>query len=126
MARPACSSKPATRGSGARRTSFKKNARAALRRALGYRSMMHPLDTPIWQALTTSQAQFAEISGLARRFPRDITSLGAFSAPSAEAYDSLAGLTGAGEVTNLLLEEPAEPPSGWAVVEAVPLLQMIH
>ena len=88
--------------------------------------MMHPLDNPIWQALTTSQAQFAEIRGLARRFPSDITSLGAFSAPSAEAYDSLAGLTGVGEVTNLFLEEPAEPPSGWTVVEAVPLLQMIH
>src|SRR5262245_41969649 len=60
--------------------------------------MTHPLDNPIWQALTTSQAQFAEICGLARRFPSDITSLGAFSAPSPEAYDSLAGLAGAGEV----------------------------
>jgi ribosomal protein S18 acetylase RimI-like enzyme len=88
--------------------------------------MTHPLDNPIWQALTTSQARFAEICGLARRFPSDITSLGAFSAPSPEAYDSLAGLAGAGEVITLLLEEPAEPPSGWTVAEAVPLLQMIH
>src|SRR5215813_14222670 len=88
--------------------------------------MMHPLDNPIWQALTTSQAQFAEVYGLARRFPSDITSLGAFSAPSAEAYDSLAGLTGAGEGITLLLEEPAEPPSRWTVMEAVSLLQMIH
>ena len=87
---------------------------------------MHPLDNPIWQALTTSQARFAEICGLARRFPSDITTLGAFSASSAEAYDSLAGLTGAGEAITLLLEEPAEPPSGWMVAEAVPLLQMIH
>src|SRR5262249_62140097 len=88
--------------------------------------MTHPLDNPIWQALTTSQAQFAETCGLARRFPSDITSLGAFSAPSPEAYDSLAGLAGAGEVITLLLEKSAEPPSGWTVVEAVPLLQMIH
>jgi ribosomal protein S18 acetylase RimI-like enzyme len=88
--------------------------------------MTHPLDNPIWQALTTSQAQFAEICGPARRFPSDITSLGAFSTPSAEAYDSLAGLVGPGEVITFLLEEPAEPPSGWTVVEAVPLLQMIY
>src|SRR5215510_1824294 len=88
--------------------------------------MTHPLDNPIWQALTTSQAQYAEICGLARKFPSDVTTLGAFSAPSAEAYDSLAGLAGAGEVITLLLEEPSEPPSGWTVVEAVPLLQMIH
>lgn len=87
---------------------------------------MHPLDNPIWQALTTSQAQFAEICGLARRFPSDITSLGAFSAPSPEAYDSLAGLAGEGEVITLLLEEPAEPPAGWTVVEAAPILQMLH
>ena len=88
--------------------------------------MTHPLDNPIWQALTTSQAQFAETFGLARRFPPDIGPLAAFSEPSAAAYDSLAGLTGRGEVVGLVLEERADPPSGWSVVESSPLFQMIH
>jgi ribosomal protein S18 acetylase RimI-like enzyme len=89
--------------------------------------MNHPLGNPIWQALTTSQAQFAQISGPSRRFPPDISPLAGFSAPSVEAYDALVGITRPGDVIGVLLEEePAEPPSGWSVVEATSLIQMLH
>ena len=42
------------------------------------RRTMHPLDNVIWQALTTRDAAFAECHGCARRFPREVTGLGAF------------------------------------------------
>ena len=38
----------------------------------------HPLDRPIWSALTTDQARIAEVSGIARRFPAAVTTLSAF------------------------------------------------
>jgi predicted GNAT family acetyltransferase len=88
--------------------------------------MSHPLDNPIWRALTTSQAHFAETLGMARRFPPDVTPLGAFSAPSPSAYESLARLLAKGETIVVLLLESEECPSGWEMVEAAPLLQMIH
>ena len=53
---------------------------------------MHALDNVIWNALTTSQAHFSEGRELARKFPAEVTSLGALLAPTHEAYDSLAGL----------------------------------
>jgi ribosomal protein S18 acetylase RimI-like enzyme len=87
---------------------------------------MHPLDNPIWQALTTCQAQFAETRHSARRFPPSVTSLGAIEEPTQAGYESLAHLLGAGEMTGLLLEALPAPPANWAVVEAVPLLQMVQ
>src|SRR5262245_37381025 len=87
---------------------------------------MHPLDNPVWQALTTCQAQFAETYHLARRFPPAVTSLGAIVEPIRAGYESLAHLLGAGEITALLLEAPPAAPANWAVVEAVPLLQMVQ
>jgi ribosomal protein S18 acetylase RimI-like enzyme len=86
----------------------------------------HPLDNPIWHALTTCQAKFAEISDLARRFPLDITTLAGFVEPTRESYDSLASLMGIGEDAALFLESFTAPPAGWTVIETVPLLQMVH
>jgi hypothetical protein len=60
---------------------------------------MHPLDNPIWKALTTCQAQFAEKYHLARRFPPAVTSLSAIWEPTQAGYESLAHLPGAGEMT---------------------------
>jgi ribosomal protein S18 acetylase RimI-like enzyme len=87
---------------------------------------MHPLNNPIWEALTTSQLQFAEVRHLARRFPPSVTPLSAFREPTQEGYESLAHLLVAGEMTTLLLEAPPEPPANWEVIEAVPLLQMVQ
>ena len=87
---------------------------------------MHPLDNPIWQALTACQAQFAETRHSARRFPPSVISLGAIEEPTQAGYESLAHLLGAGEMTGLLLEALPAPPANWAVVEAVPLIQMVQ
>lgn len=89
-------------------------------------STSHPLDNPIWEALTTSQAPFAETYNLARRFHPDVTSLTGLPEPSEEAYQSLASLVSPGERAALLLEAPPKPPSGWTIIETVPLVQMVH
>jgi ribosomal protein S18 acetylase RimI-like enzyme len=86
---------------------------------------MHALDNVIWKALTTRQAQFAESSKLARRFPAEVTSLGALLEPTREGYDSLAGLLPPGATAGLFLEAPPQPPDGLTVVATVPLLQMV-
>jgi ribosomal protein S18 acetylase RimI-like enzyme len=86
---------------------------------------MHPLDNVIWQALTTRQANFAESFLDARRFLRDVTSLGAFQYPTDQGYESLAGLLGVGGTVALFLEKPYEPRPGWNLVADAPLLQMV-
>lgn len=87
---------------------------------------MHPLDNPIWQALTTFQAHIAKIGSSARRFPNDITSLGAFPEPSEECYQSLASILDDGSATGVFFEFPANPPAGWTVLGGAPLLEMVH
>jgi ribosomal protein S18 acetylase RimI-like enzyme len=87
---------------------------------------MHALDNVIWNALTTSQAHFSEGRELARKFPADVTSLGALLAPTHEAYDSLAGLLRKGVATGLFLEAPPQVPDGLTVVVTLPLLQMTY
>jgi ribosomal protein S18 acetylase RimI-like enzyme len=87
---------------------------------------MHPLDNPVWQALTTSQAHLAKTGKLARRFPDDVTSLGGFLEPVQDAYDSLAAILDDVNATGLVFDSPQHPPAGWTVIVGAPLLQMIH
>jgi ribosomal protein S18 acetylase RimI-like enzyme len=87
---------------------------------------MHPLDNPIWQALTTCQAYLAKTGRVARRFPHDVTSLGAFPEPAQDAYDSLAAILDDVNATGLFFDSPRQPPAGWTVLAGAPLLQMIH
>src|SRR5579863_4306280 len=86
---------------------------------------MHPLDNAIWRALTTTQSRFAQVYNLARKFPPEVSLLGAFSEPTREGYDSLASLLAPGERVGLFLETLPDPPAGWNVVNVIPLLQMV-
>ena len=86
---------------------------------------MHSLDTPIWTALTTKQAQHAHTSALARRFPPEMTLLGALAANTAMAFDSLAQLIQRDAVT-LYFTSPPQIPAGWEIVRAVELHQMVQ
>src|ERR1700693_4675866 len=90
----------------------------------------HPLDNPIWTALTTSQARFAEVSELARKFVPDVGPLAGFEQPTREAYASLAKLVRVGTGAGLFLGAPANQAdiesSGFKVVEQDSLLQMIY
>jgi ribosomal protein S18 acetylase RimI-like enzyme len=86
---------------------------------------MLPLDSPIWTALTTKQAQHAQSSALARRFPPEMTLLGALAANTAMAFDSLAQLIQRDPVT-LYFTSPPQIPTGWEIVRAVELHQMVR
>ncbi|MGA8223905.1 MAG: GNAT family N-acetyltransferase [Candidatus Acidiferrales bacterium] len=87
---------------------------------------MHPLDNPIWQALTTSLARFAKAGQSARRFPNDVTSLGGFPEPTQECYDSLATILDDVKATGVFYDTPQQPPAGWTVLGGAPLFQMIY
>jgi ribosomal protein S18 acetylase RimI-like enzyme len=86
---------------------------------------MLPLDNAIWTALTTKQAQHAHTSALARRFPPEMTLLGALAANTAMAFDSLAQLIQHDSVT-LYFTSPPQIPTGWDVLRAVELHQMVQ
>src|SRR6478672_5481721 len=86
---------------------------------------MNALDNPVWTALTTKQAQHAHSSALARRFPPEMTLLGALAANTAMAFDSLAQLIQRDAVT-LYFTSPPQIPIGWETVRAVELHQMVQ
>jgi len=86
---------------------------------------MLPLDNAVWTALTTKQAQHAHTSALARRFPPEMTLLGALAANTAMAFDSLAQLIQRDAVT-LYFTSPPQIPAGWDIARAVELHQMVQ
>jgi predicted GNAT family acetyltransferase len=86
---------------------------------------MHALDNPIWTALTTKQAQLAHSAALSRRFPPEMALLGALAANTAMAFESLAQLVQRDAVTLYFTAAPSLP-SGWEVVRAVELYQMVQ
>src|SRR5258707_15413263 len=86
---------------------------------------MHALDNAVWTALTTKQAQLAHSSALARRFPPEMTLLGALAANTAMAFDSLAQLIQR-DAVNLYFTSPPQIPSGWEIIRAVELHQMVQ
>jgi ribosomal protein S18 acetylase RimI-like enzyme len=88
---------------------------------------MHPLDNIIWKALSTRQAEFAESFNQARRFMPEVSPLAAFLEPSAEGYESLAGLllNSTGTI-GLFLEKPYQPRAGWNLIAGAPMPEMVY
>jgi predicted GNAT family acetyltransferase len=87
---------------------------------------MHALDNIIWKALTTRQAEFAESSKQARRFTPEVSPLAAFPEPTAEGYESLAGLVDTGSTIGLFLEKPYQPHPGWSFIAGAPMPEMVY
>ncbi len=83
------------------------------------------LDNPIWHALSTTHAFFAEGDDLAKRYPVDITPLAATRDQSAASYESLAQLLRPGGRAGLALEAPPTLPAGWTVIHTSLLAQMV-
>jgi ribosomal protein S18 acetylase RimI-like enzyme len=104
----------------------------------------HPLDNPLWAALTGPQSRLAERHGRAARFPVDISPFAAVAdlAPvpdlnerrvlvveaaadgeAGAAWADLAALVGPGG-TAVVPGAPERPPSGWELVGAIPGVQM--
>lgn len=86
---------------------------------------MHALDNPVWTALTGKQSALALSNAMARRFPPEMTLLGAVPANTPMALDSLARLIGKEAVTLYFTTTPGLP-AGWEVVRAVELQQMVQ
>lgn len=86
---------------------------------------MHPLDNVIWNALTTRQAHFAEGSGNARKFVREVSPLAAFREDNAAGYESLAALVAPKITVGIFIDRPYEAQPGWEYVAGAPLVQMV-
>src|SRR6266571_9219783 len=86
---------------------------------------MLPLDNAVWTALTTKQSQLADSWALARRFPPEMTLLGALATNTAMAFESLAQLIQRDLVT-LYFTSPPQIPTGWEILRAVELHQMVQ
>ena len=84
------------------------------------------LPNPFYSALTTADAPFAEVHGLARRFRPDIIPFAAVAKPSAEALFDLTPLLTPGEEVYLTADagETIDPTNGLVVVSTLPGLQM--
>jgi ribosomal protein S18 acetylase RimI-like enzyme len=79
--------------------------------------MNHPLDKPIWSALTTRQAHFARGGDRARAFPRDVSPFAAARDDSETAVLALAALVPSDADVSLLEVAPPAAPPGIDVTE---------
>lgn len=79
--------------------------------------MTHPLDKPIWNALTGRQQHFANGSELARAFPADVSPFAASRDNSREAAEALAALVPADGDISLLEVAPPEAPANIAATQ---------
>lgn len=73
---------------------------------------MHVLDKPIWSALETRQAHYAEGGALAQRFRADVSPFVAGRDGSRAAAQAMAELIPAGDDVSLLEVAPPDAPAG--------------
>jgi len=83
------------------------------------------LDNPIWNALSTAHAHFAEGDDLAKRYQTDIGPLAGMKDQSPGAYHSLALLLEPNNIAVLFLTEPPTPPKELRLLQCFPMYQMI-
>jgi len=83
----------------------------------------HPLDNPIWSALTTNHAHLALGDGSARRYPLAITALTGLRAADSTGFADLAAMVAPGSVVPLFLASPEPPP--FDVVYSRDIAQMV-
>ena len=83
------------------------------------------LDNPAWSALTGAHAHLAEGSGLARRYPAEVSPFAAIADESdPQAWRDLAQLVGPGGVA-LLTGPRTTTPDGWTVTEGDQGVQLV-
>lgn len=83
------------------------------------------LDNAIWGALTTAQRSMSRSSGLARRFPSDVSPLAALQSPTPAAFADLCALVDPQDSVGLFTCEPVSVSSEWEVVRTRPIEQMV-
>ena len=85
----------------------------------------HPLDHPIWTALTTTQRALAEGDARARRYPTEVTPFADMPDLSAENFAALAALMSPADFAVLFTPEAVKVPAEFKVVLAETGEQMI-
>jgi len=83
---------------------------------------MHPLDNPIWSALTGRQKDLADRHGNAARFHPNLSPLSATADESRSAFEDLARISNADQPAVLFAKNT--PPPGWEVLVDEPLIRM--
>jgi predicted GNAT family acetyltransferase len=86
---------------------------------------VHPLDYPIWTALTTRQQALAEGGAHARRYPTAMTPFAAMAELSPRSFAALGELMSHNDQAALFTPEPVIPPATFKVVLARTGEQMI-
>jgi len=86
---------------------------------------MHPLDHPVWHALTTRQAELAEGGALARRYPVDVAPFADMPGTSAQNFAALGALMAPSDVVALFTPDPVTAPVAFKVLLAKTGEQMI-
>jgi len=86
---------------------------------------MHPLDHPIWTALTTRQAPLAEGGARARRYPPDIAPFGDMVDTSPESFAALGALMSPSDHVVLFTPEPVTAPVAFKTLLARTGEQMV-
>ena len=92
---------------------------------MSVRDANHPLDFPIWTALTTTQQALAEGDARARRYPTEITPFAAMADMSPESFAALGALMSPRDIAVLFTPDAVQPPAGFKVVLADTGEQMI-
>jgi ribosomal protein S18 acetylase RimI-like enzyme len=84
----------------------------------------HALDNPAYTALTTRQAEIAEVRGRVRRYPPDVAPFLAVPPdPTADDWRDAADLIGPGGFAGIVHD--GAPPDGWSQVRRFGVTQMI-
>ncbi len=85
----------------------------------------HPLDTPVWSALTSRQAEFAVGDGRALRFAADVSPFAAMADESPESRAALAALIPPGGRVMLVTDQPFTAPAGTMIEKTLPIVRMV-
>lgn len=83
------------------------------------------LDNPVWHALSTLHASFAEGDEFAKRYQDDVAPFAAMRDQSSESYDSLARTLGPARTAALVFIGAPEVPVGWTTVRGGQAAQMV-
>ena len=88
--------------------------------------MEHPLDNPVWPAVTGPQQHLSVLAEplVAGRFAPAVSVFGGMADRSRESWDALATVL-EGEVVGLLTADEVEVPEGWRTFAAVPCHQYV-
>jgi ribosomal protein S18 acetylase RimI-like enzyme len=85
----------------------------------------HPLDDPVWHALTSHHAGLAEVSGRAARYHPDVSVFASAESFDAAGWDDLADLAGPGGSVVVGRRDLPPPPPDWEVTMDLGGVQLV-